>query len=115
MNTTIIKHEELSEKTIGDRIRKLRIQHGLTQAQVAEEIDVDTKTYGKYETDTILPPTGRILDLSELYKVTTDYLLLGNVISISEHISSLLEKCPTNKQHYIENIVQELVSAFLES
>ena len=62
-----------NEKLIG-----LRQAAGLTQAQVAAQVQIDTRTYRRYELGEIAlgDVAGRILlQMAELFGVTVDYLL----------------------------------------
>ena len=57
------------------RIRDLREDHDLTQAQVGEKINVPQRTYAYYESgERMIPPTV-LCALADLYGVSVDYLL----------------------------------------
>lgn len=60
---------------IGNEIQKLRKLHNLTQAELASKLNVSTSTIGMYESDNREPRIAIILKLSELFSVSTDYLL----------------------------------------
>jgi transcriptional regulator with XRE-family HTH domain len=53
----------------------LRKEHYYKQSDIAEMIGVGRTTYAKYETGDIQPPTDQIVKLSDLFSVSTDYLL----------------------------------------
>lgn len=57
------------------KIKELRENHGLTQMQVAEKLNIPLSTYRSYETGVREPGVDILITLSELYGVTTDYLL----------------------------------------
>lgn len=57
------------------KIKELRENHGLTQLQVAEKLNIPLSTYRSYETGVREPGVYILITLSELYGVTTDYLL----------------------------------------
>jgi len=57
------------------RIRDLRIDRGLTQAQVAEVLHVSQNTYSQYEIGTTRYPLDVVVTLAELYGVSVDYLV----------------------------------------
>lgn len=65
--------------TIGERLVQLREKFGLSQAQVASTIGVDRTSYAKYEKN-VNKPTRKLKELSELFHVTTDYIMC-----LSEH------------------------------
>ena len=60
---------------IGERLRRLRFDNGLTQAEVAQKIGVTQQTYSRYEGSDAKPDSDTIIKLCELYGVTADYLL----------------------------------------
>ena len=57
------------------RIRDLREDHDLTQAQVGEKINVPQRTYAYYETGERMIPPHVLCALADFYDVTVDYLL----------------------------------------
>ena len=57
------------------RIRLLRRERNLTQAQVGKQINVPARTYAYYEAgERMIPPTV-LCALADLYGVSVDYLL----------------------------------------
>ena len=57
------------------RIRDLREDHDMTQAQVGEKINVPQRTYAYYETGERMIPPHVLCALADFYDVTVDYLL----------------------------------------
>lgn len=57
------------------RIRELREDHDLTQAQVGEKINVPQRTYAYYESGQRMVPPQILCQLGDLYHVSVDYLL----------------------------------------
>lgn len=57
-----------------ERLRKLRTEKGLKQADVADAISVARGTYSSYENG-ITPPLSTCISISSFYHVTLDYLL----------------------------------------
>lgn len=60
---------------LGKRLRELRINLGLTQAQVSERIGISTALISSYEIASRYPSYDKLIKLATLYGVTTDYLL----------------------------------------
>ena len=56
------------------RLKDLREDHDLTQAQVADVIGTSQQHYGKYETGKIVIPFDRVVALAEYYNVSLDYI-----------------------------------------
>ena len=57
------------------KIKELREKNKLTQQQTAEKLNLPLPTYRSYETGAREPGIDVLIKLSELYDVTTDYLL----------------------------------------
>ncbi len=60
---------------IHEIISTLRHNAGLSQDELAEKLDVSRQSVSKWETGKAIPDADKILALSELFGVSTDYLL----------------------------------------
>ncbi len=60
---------------LGNRLKNLRIQTGMTQADVAKKINSSASSIGAYEIGTRRPSYEILIKLARLYQVTADYLL----------------------------------------
>ncbi len=63
--------------TVADKILKLRKDKGLSQEAFAEELGVSRQSVSKWESGAAMPDTEKILAMSRLFDVSTDYLLKG--------------------------------------
>ncbi len=61
--------------TIGEKISKLRTAAQISQEQLAEKIAVSRQSVSKWEMDQALPQIDKVLQLCELFSITTDELL----------------------------------------
>lgn len=61
--------------TIGEKISQLRIGAGISQEQLAERISVSRQSVSKWEMDQALPQIDKVLQLCELFDISTDELL----------------------------------------
>ena len=61
--------------TLSEKILMLRKQKGWSQEELAEQLGVSRQSVSKWESGTSLPDLNRILDLSRLFSVSTDFLL----------------------------------------
>ena len=57
------------------RLRNLREDKDLSQAQVAAVLGIDQRVYSNYETGKRDIPVRHLVTLADYYHVTTDYLL----------------------------------------
>jgi len=62
------------------RIKDLRVKNGMTQTEASERLNIGLKSLQSIEQGRRECSLEMLLDLSELYKVSTDYLLKGTVL-----------------------------------
>lgn len=75
----------------GNNLKTLRLQDGLTQAQVAQKLGVTKSVISAYETGLRLPSYDILINISKLFRVSTDYLLgLENIRELD--LSGLTEE-----------------------
>lgn len=60
---------------LADKIIELRKKNGWSQEDLAEKLDVSRQSVSKWESAQSVPDMGRIVKLSEIFGVSTDYLL----------------------------------------
>lgn len=63
--------------TLGNRLKSLRQEKGLTQKEVAKLIGTTDVSIGRYEMDARVPKADILNSLAKLYDVEIDYLLTG--------------------------------------
>ncbi len=61
--------------TLSEKIAKLRRRHGWSQEELAEKMDVSRQAVSKWEGGQALPDLDKLVRLSTLFGVSTDYLL----------------------------------------
>lgn len=59
---------------IGKRIKDLRTSKGLTQKQLASEIEVQAVTLQRFEYGTVRPSLDTLIALADYFNVSLDYL-----------------------------------------
>ncbi|MDE6727812.1 MAG: helix-turn-helix domain-containing protein, partial [Oscillospiraceae bacterium] len=64
---------------LADKLIQLRKRSGMSQEELAEKMNVSRQAVSKWEGAQSIPDLDKILQLSELYGVTTDYLLKDSV------------------------------------
>ena len=62
---------------MADRIQYLRKNKGLSQEKLAEKVGVSRQAVSKWESEQSTPDIEKIIIISELFEVTTDYILKG--------------------------------------
>lgn len=61
--------------TLGEKIQQLRKASGVSQEQLAEQLDVSRQSISKWELNDSVPDISKIVMLSELFAISTDELL----------------------------------------
>lgn len=62
---------------MADRIQYLRKTKGFSQEELADQVGVSRQAVSKWESEQSTPDIERIIIMSELFEVTTDYILKG--------------------------------------
>ena len=75
-----------------EKLLTLRKANGLTQEQLAEKLDVSRQSISKWESGQATPELEKIVTLSTIFNVTTDYLLKSSEIDDLSVKTEMLEK-----------------------
>ena len=60
---------------IADRIKALREQNGMTQTALAKKLHVTRSSVNAWEMGISIPSTALLIDMANLFHVSTDFLL----------------------------------------
>ena len=63
--------------TIADRILTLRKSKGMSQEELADAVGVSRQAVSKWESEQATPDLEKVVIMSDIFEVTTDYLLKG--------------------------------------
>lgn len=75
-----------------EKLLTLRKAKDLTQEQLAEKLDVSRQSISKWESGQATPELEKIVALSAVFDVTTDYLLKSSEIDDLSVKTEMLEK-----------------------
>lgn len=75
-----------------EKILALRKSNNLTQEELAEKLNVSRQSVSKWESGQAVPDLDKILALSAVFNVTTDYLLKASEIDDLSVKTEILEK-----------------------
>ena len=64
---------------LADKIIQLRKQQGWSQEDLAERMDVSRQSVSKWESTVSIPDMDKVIKLSKLFGVSTDYLLMDDL------------------------------------
>ena len=100
---------------IGDNIKRLRKQKGITQETLAERMHVSTAAVSKWERNETLPDISMVLPLASYFGVSTDELLGLDAAKTEDRIQNIMNErnrlCSLGKTHEAFDLV---VSAYEE-
>lgn len=85
---------------IGRKLKEARIQCALTQEKVADELQVSRQTISNWENEKSYPDILSVIKLSDLYKISLDELLKGDMKMI-QHLEESTNVVSSNKKLFI--------------
>lgn len=110
--------------SLGERITELRTASGLSQNQLAKELDVSRQAVSKWETDQSAPDARNLIRLSELLDTDIEYLTTGRrtfgrrppvVIKTTETVEKIVEKPVVQVvETVVEKVVEKPVVEYVE-
>ena len=92
--------------TLGQKLKALLKENSMTQEDLAERLEVSRQAVGKWVNDKGIPEVGKLVQISNLFKVSLDYLLKEDY---EEKIVSE-EKAVLNSGYYVS---QEMLDGYL--
>lgn len=99
---------------LADKIILLRKRKGWSQEELAEQLHVTRQSVSKWEGAQSVPDIPKIIQMSEIFGVTTDYLLKDEMES-AIHPLSLNELINASSLVAAANAVRESIPAWLTS
>lgn len=101
-------------QSIGRAIAKYRLMAGLTQAQVAERLNISNEAVSRMERGTIMPTVARLIQLAHIFDCEATDLLKESSHSIHDQTRRLIDLMKqlndTERQHLLG--VVEMMVAF---
>jgi transcriptional regulator with XRE-family HTH domain len=66
---------EVEMEQLAETLRELRQSRGLTQARLAELLEVSPRVYNRWETDAVAPRLDTLVKIADILEVTLDELV----------------------------------------
>ena len=85
-----------------EKLQKLRKERGWSQEELAEKLGVTRQSISKYEGAQSIPDLDKILKLSEIFGVTTDYLIKDE-LEEEEYAPSQMQENESESDSYNGN------------
>ena len=93
---------------IGKFIAECRKKKNLTQAQLAEKLNITDRAISKWETGKAMPDSNIMLDLCYILGINVNELLCGEMIDIEqkdEQVSELIFQMAKNEERYHKRLL----------
>ena len=94
------ENRSTESKMLGDILKKLRKDHGYSQAAISEYLDVNRSTYTKYELGRI-PDAKIVAKLAKLYGVTADSIVEACLEEEPPELDSIATLSSTDKENAV--------------
>ena len=115
--------------SFNEQLTKLRKRNNITQIELANLMNVKQYVISSWETGRSEPNISQIIKLSDIFKISTDYLLDRHIIitnsenefnkvieninkdikdDFTKNLIEIFEDIPNNKKEKIINIVKEI-------
>ena len=107
------KDEKMEEVMIlADKIINLRKKNGWSQEELAEKLGVTRQSISKYEGAQSIPDLDKILKLSEIFGVTTDYLIKDE-LEEEEYAPSQMHENESESDRSVHKVTMEMANEYL--
>jgi transcriptional regulator with XRE-family HTH domain len=80
----LVYHKKEIYMAVGDNIRKLRKEKGLTQKELAEKLNTHYTNINRIENNKYIPSLNTLMQVADLFDVTLDYLATGKEDELQE-------------------------------
>lgn len=96
--------------TLGQKIKRLRRDKDLGQAQLAKKVGTTVVSISNYETDKTVPSSDMLFKLAKVFNVTVDYLVSGQ----SEAAMQIKNKELQKRVEQLDRISPERIKSLLD-
>ncbi len=100
----------------GQRLKKVRLEKGFSQTELAGQVGIHYTQIGRYETKGAQPSADILAKLANVLEVSSDFLMNGSSDDLAE--STLTDKVLLNQFKLIEKMPEEkksVVKVFLDA
>lgn len=94
---------------LADKIMKLRKRCGWSQEELAEQLGISRQSVSKWESGASIPDLDKIIKMSTIFNVSTDYLLKDDIEDIE--FSDTVDSCTDND---VRSVSVEEANAYME-
>ena len=73
---------------LGNRIYELRLKNNLSQEALADSLGVSRQAISKWENSMSVPELEKLVQMSEIFGVSLDYLIKGDFADVPEEVAT---------------------------
>ena len=103
-------------KLVGQRIQDVRRQRGMSQTDLAEQLNISPSHMSNIETGRTNFGVDILKRITEVLQISADYLLRSNVPAFTdiyaEEIADIISGCAPSEVEAMKNMLKEMKSAF---
>lgn len=92
----------------GDRLKQVRTQNELTQAELAKKLGISTSAIGMYEQNRREPSADIILKILDIFGLSSDWLLYGRETTLKQN--TMYNTKTEDFSIIIDDLKQQLIS-----
>ena len=93
--------------SFGSKLKALRLEHNMTQAELAKKINLSKANVSKYEADLVEPNLDTLAMISGLFDVSINYLLgLSDNQSVPEKIQPLINSYSDLNEYELKKVIE---------
>ena len=115
-----VNDQALSNAAFGRRLRELRTNSGITRAQMAETLGMETNSLGLIERGINGMSKNNIITLNTVYGFDLNYLLTGNYFAVVNALKdvrvsewlNIFNSCPGDKIDALISITKQIAEHF---
>mgnify|MGYP005860446475 CR=1 FL=1 len=105
----------LDRVLLGTRIRKRREELLISKKDFAEMLGITPKFLDDVESGARGVSLRNLMFISQILKISTDYLLFGNGQTVSDQVfAHIIENCPTAKREALAVILQKIIDSYVD-
>lgn len=105
----------MDQQKIGRLIKELRKEKGLTQAQLAERLNITDRAVSKWETGKSMPDSSIMLELCEILGISVNELLSGEKVNTEGYEKKAEENLIALKRKDENNVTKNRIISILFS
>ncbi len=97
----------IDKSLLGNKLRRLRDIKGVSREAIAQVLNVDVSTYGRYETGHNLPPPDHLKTLAEFHEISLDALVSPDPIVFTIHHANGTQVANGAHARFVQHVVSE--------